>query len=129
MRTIDELPEIDFIEATTIEDIREQMVNDYKEEYGKLTGKELHLSGASPYMLIINAAALQIYQLMQYVNNAAKMNLVKYSKGDFLDNLVAFKGLSRKGMEKASTVLRFSIDKPLEFAVSIPEGTRVTDGN
>ena len=129
MRKIDELPDIDFIDGATIEDVKADLINDFKSEYKRITGKEAYLSEASPYMMIINAAALQIYQLMQYADNAGKMNLTKYSRGKYLDNLVAFKGLIRKEAEKAKTVIRFEISTPLDFALSIPKGTRVTNGN
>lgn len=129
MSKIDELPDIDFIDGTTIDDVKVDLINDFKSEYKRITGKEAYLSEASPYMLIINAAALQIYQLMQYADNAGKMNLAKYSKGKYLDNLVAFKGLIRKKAESSKTVLRFEISSPLDFALSIPKGVRVTNGN
>ena len=129
MRKIDELPDIDFIDGATIEDVKADLINDFKSEYTRITGKEAYLSEASPYMMIINAAALQIYQLMQYADNAGKMNLTKYSKGKYLDNLAAFKGIIRKEADRASTVLRFEINTPLDFALSIPKGTRVTNGN
>ena len=129
MRKIDELPDIDFIDGATIEDVKADLINDFKSEYKRITGKEAYLSKASPYMMIINAVALQIYQLMQYTDNAGKMNLTKYSRGEYLDNLVAFKGLIRKEAEKAKTVIRFEISSPLDFALSIPKGTRVTNGN
>lgn len=129
MRKIDELPDIDFIDGATIEDVKADLINDFKSEYTRITGKEVYLSEASPYMMIINAAALQIYQLMQYADNAGKMNLTKYSKGKYLDNLAAFKGIIRKEADRASTVLRFEINTPLDFALSIPKGTRVTNGN
>ena len=129
MRKIDELPDIDFIDGATIEDVKADLINDFKSEYTRITGKEVYFSEASPYMMIINAAALQIYQLMQYADNAGKMNLTKYSKGKYLDNLAAFKGIIRKEADRASTVLRFEINTPLDFALSIPKGTRVTNGN
>lgn len=129
MRKIDELPDVDFIDGITVHDVKRDMINDYKDEYKRLTGNDVYLSESSPYMMLINAAALQIYQLMQYADNAGKMNLTKYSRGKYLDNLVAFKGLVRKGAESAITVLRFEISSPLDFVLSIAKGTRVTNGN
>ena len=117
MRKIDELPDVDFIDGITVHDVKRD------------TGNDVYLSESSPYMMLINAAALQIYQLMQYADNAGKMNLTKYSRGKYLDNLVAFKGLVRKGAESAITVLRFEISSPLDFVLSIAKGTRVTNGN
>lgn len=128
MRKLDKLPEVDFIDNKTIEDIRNEMLEDEREEFKRLTGKDRYLSDASPLKSVLNAAVIQIYQGFQFINFAAKMNLAKYSKGGYLDNLVVFKGLSRKEMNSATTILRFNIEKQLDFVLSIPKGTRVTNG-
>lgn len=47
MRKIDELPDIDFIDGATIEDVKADLINDFKSEYKRITGKEAYLSEAS----------------------------------------------------------------------------------
>lgn len=125
----DNFPDISFIDNTTVDEVLEGMLRDYQEKYKEVTGKEAFLSKADPNRLIIYACAMQIYQAMQYVDYAGKMSFLAYARGDYLDNLGALKGLSRIDKTAASTVLQFCIGSPLESAVSIPAGSRVTNGH
>lgn len=122
-------PDISFIDDCTIDEVMAQMIEDYQERYSEITGKDIALSQADPYRLIMYACALQIYQAMQYADYAAKMGLLKYSSDAYLDNLAALRGVQRIEATAAVTTLRFSIEEALESAVAIPEGTRVTNGN
>lgn len=49
--------------------------------------------------------------------------------GEFLDNLGAGRGVTRKQPAPAETTLRFTLSEKRPAAVGIPEGTKVTDGN
>ena len=126
---IDKFPDINFIEDITVADVLSSMVYNYQDKYKELTGKEAKLAQANPYRLILQACALQIYQGMQWADNAGKMSFLKYARGDYLDNLAALRGLSRLQAAQATTTLKFSIENPIESAVSIPAGCRVTNGN
>lgn len=130
MGTVSEnFPDISFIDNSTIDEVLNQMVNDYQEKYKELTGKEVSLAQADPYRLIMYAASVQIYQGMQYADNAGKMGTLKYSRGNYLDNLAALRGVERIQSTAAVTTLQFSIEKAIESVVAIPAGTRVTNGN
>ena len=48
---------------------------------------------------------------------------------EFLDNLGAGRGVTRKQPAPAETTLRFTLSEKRPAAVGIPEGTKVTDGN
>lgn len=122
-------PDISFIDNETVDDVLGRMINDYQEKYKEMTGREMTLAPANPYRLILYACAMQIYQAMQYADYAGKMSFLKYARGEYLDNLVALKGIKRKPASAAVTILKFSIGKPLQSVVSIPAGTRVTNGN
>lgn len=125
----DNFPDISFIEDTTIEDVLTQMINDYQTKYKEITTKEVSLAQADPYRLIMYSCAVQIYQAMQYADYAGKSSFLKYAKGDYLDNLVAIRGITRLGATAASTVLKFSLSEPISSVVAIPAGTRATNGN
>ena len=125
----DKFPDISFIKDAKVEEVLSRMINDYQDKYKEITGKEISLAKADPYRLIIYACALQIYQAMQYADRAGKMSFLKYAKGEYLDNLCALKGIHRIESKPAVTTLEFSIKQPLESAVSIPAGTRATNGN
>ena len=122
-------PDISFIENLTIDELQAQMINDYREKYKEITGKDASLAQSDPYRLIMNSAAIQIYQGMQYSDYSGKMGLLKYSRGKYLDNLAPLRGVMRKEATAASTELKFSIAAAIESVVAIPAGTRVTNGN
>lgn len=125
----DNFPDISFIENCTVEDVLAQMISDYQEKYKEITGKDVSLAQADPYRLIMYACTVQMYQAMQYADYAGKMGLLKYSRGEYLDNLAPLRGVKRIESTAASTVLQFSIKEPIAAVVAIPAGTRVTNGN
>lgn len=122
-------PDISFIDNTTVDEVLTQMISDYQEKYKEITGKEVSLAQADPYRLIMYACTVQIYQAMQYADYAGKMGLLKYSGGDYLDNMAPLRGVQRMQASAAITTLQFSIDAPIESTIAIPAGTRATNGN
>lgn len=118
-------PEVSFIENTSFSDLQEKMVRDYEDKYRELTGEDVSLGLADPYRLILYSCAVAIYQGYQYEDKAGKMGLLKYSTGEFLDNLAAFKKVKRNEAAPARTVIRFTLSDKVERAVVIPKGTRV----
>ena len=118
-------PEVSFIENTSFSDLQEKMIRDYEDKYRELTGEDISLGLADPYRLILYSCAVAIYQGYQYEDKAGKMGLLKYSTGEFLDNLAAFKKVKRNEAAPARTVIRFTLSDKVERAVVIPKGTRV----
>lgn len=125
----DNFPDISFIDNATVDEVLTGMINDYQEKYKEITGKEASLAKANPYRLIMYACTMQIYQAMQYADYAGKMSFLTYAQGEFLDNLAALRGVRRRENTAAATILQFSIESPIQSAVSIPAGCRVTNGN
>ena len=125
----DNFPDISFIDNSTIEDVLTQMINDYQSKYKEITNKEAALAKADPHRLIMYACAVQIYQAMQYADYAGKVSFLKYARGEYLDNLVAIRGIQRQQAKPATTTLQFSISEPVASVVGIPAGTRATNGN
>ena len=126
---ISNFPDISFIDDSTVDEVLAQMINDYREKYKEITGKEVSLAQADPYRLIMQACTIQIYQAMQYADYAGKMSFLKYARGDYLDNLAALRGVQRIESTAAVTTLQFSIHSAIRSVVAIPAGTRVTNGN
>lgn len=122
-------PDISFIDNSTIDDVLTDMINDFLDKYEEETGQRISLAKANPYRLIMYACAVQIYQAMQYADYAGKMSFLTYANGDYLDNLAALRGISRRQATAARTTLQFSLDAAINSAVAIPAGTRVTNGN
>ena len=131
MALIDEianLPDVSFINDVTLDQIQAQLVSDYISKYEELTGETAELTRADPVSLILYACSVQIFQAMLYVDRAGKQDLLKYSYGEFMDNLAALKGLTREPAKPAVVTMRFTLSAARPDVIGIPAGTRVSNG-
>ena len=129
IKEIENLPDISFIENKTLADVRAEMTARFQERYEELTGTKKTLARADPITLLIYAAAAQIYQGYLYIDKAGKMDLLKYTYGEYLDNgPAALKGLEREEAEPAVVTVRFTLSAVQAGAIGIPVGTQVTNG-
>jgi phage-related baseplate assembly protein len=129
LKSLDELPDVSFIENDTLEAVMQRLVANYEKRYAEITGKTVSLGAADPMRIALYAVALDQFQTEEYVDRAGKQDLLKYSYGDFLDNLAGNRGVTRKAASAAQTTLRFTLSEIKAHAVSIPAGTRATNGN
>lgn len=130
--TLDELvnlPEVSFIDDITLNELLESFIADFNDMNSQLEGKTTVLSQTSPFRLLINVTTSIIYQILVKVDATGKRNTIKYSYSEFLDLLASFKKCVRKKAQKAYCTERFYLDESKEFAITIPEGTRVTQGS
>lgn len=128
IKEIENLPDVSFIDNIHLEDVEAQMIRDYQDRYKEVTGEEIVLSRADPDALILYACAVQIFQELLYVDRAGKQDLLKYSYGEYLDNLAAMKGIAREPAKAAMANVRFTLSRLRPEPVGIAAGTRVTDG-
>ncbi len=126
---LDNLPDVSFIEDSTLGQIQQEMVNDYLAKYYQLTGENITLATADPIRVILYAMAAQIYQMYMYIENAGQMGLLKYSENSYLDNIGALKGIERNPATPATVTVRFSLDDEMTDVVPIPAGVRITNDN
>ncbi len=126
---IENLPEVSFIDNVTLDTIQAQMTSDYEKKHEQITGKKITLRRADPVTFMLYACSVQIYQALLFVDRAGKQDLLKYSYGEFLDNIAAYKGVTRLPAQAAEVKVRFTLSAIQESAVGIPIGTKVTDGN
>lgn len=127
--TVKDLPDISFIEYKTVDDVKANMVADYEAYMTEATGKPYTLPRVSRDRFKLYAAAAQIYQAMKYVDVKGKMDTVKYSVGDFLDLLGAFRcGATRNQAAAAVTTIRFTLSAARTSVTAIPQGTRIAAG-
>ena len=127
--TVKDLPDISFIEYKTVDDVKASMVADYEAYMTEATGKTYTLPRVSRDRFKLYAAAAQIYQAMKYVDIKGKMDTVKYSVGDFLDLLGAFRcGSTRNQAAAAVTTIRFTLSAARASVTAIPQGTRIAAG-
>lgn len=129
MSEITNLPEVSFVDGVSLDTLRQNMINDYQNKYEETTGESITLYPGDSMRILINSFALQLYQCYQYINNAGKQNLLKYSSGAYLDNLGAFRGVTRLSADPAVVTVRFTLSSPQTTVVSIPKGTRVSGGD
>lgn len=125
IEALENLPAISFTDDLTLQDVTGDLVEIYQTGYEESTGRQLRLEPADTEMLILKAIAVYIMQLLGYTDRAGKLNLLKYSYGSYLDNLAAYKSVTRLPAQQAETMVRFSVSAVQTSAVSVPEGTRV----
>ncbi len=126
---LQDYPDVSFIDNMTIEDIQSEYLSVMKEKYRELTGENLEMAQADPLRLIAYADCLLLYQIAQYADRAGKMALLKYSYGDYLDNIGALKGIERTPGAAARTNILVTLSDKRNNVTIIPQGTRVTAGD
>lgn len=120
--SLSNIPEIDFTEKDT-EKLKKSLIKYVETVEGRM------LARADPTRLLLETLAAILVQMYIAVDHAAKMNLLKYAKGDFLDNLGILVGTERLQSVAATTTLKFTLSAKQPGAVIIPAGTRVTTQN
>ncbi len=128
LQSVFDLPDISFTEDDTLEAMMERLINDYETKYQELTNRPISLAPADPIRILIHSIALELFMIEQYVERAGKQDLLKYSYGGFLDNLAANRGVTRQQPAPAMTTIRFTVSAAMDYAIGIPIGTRVTNG-
>ena len=123
------LPDISFVDDITYEQILNDMVADYETKYQEITGRKITLRPGDKEHIHLRIEAGQYYQMYQIMDNAAKMNLLKYSKGNFLRHLGAFKKTFIQEPKPAVVTARFTLSEIRKDVIYIPQGTRVTAGD
>ena len=124
-----DVPEISFV-PTSVEEMLDEMITDYEKSYFDITGEKIKIQPASETRIFLYTQAYRYYLAYMMIDNGLKMNLLKYSKGDFLDNLGAWFGLKRNDNKPSYATVEFTLSAPRQSSVTIFSGTRVsTDDN
>lgn len=129
LQSVYELPDVSFTDNDTLKAMQTRIIANYEARYKELTGKEISLAPADPMRILIYALTLDLFQIEQYVERAGKQDLLKYSYGDYLDNLAAGRGVTRLQAAAATATIRFTLSEAKSYAVGIPAGTRITNGD
>ena len=123
------LPDISFVDDISYEKILNEMIADYEKKYQEATGRKVTLRPGDKEHIHLRIEAGQYFQMYQILDNAAKMNLLKYSKGYFLRHLGAFKKTFIQEPKPAVVTARFTLSEIRKDVIYIPQGTRVTAGD
>lgn len=126
MKAILDYPDVSFIDNMSLDDLLEFHKTKMQQKYKRLTGKNLILQEADPLRLLSYTDCLLLYQIAQYADRAGKLSLLKYSYGDYLEDVGALKGISRNEGAAAKTRLRFTLSTKRPGTTLIKEGIRVT---
>ena len=82
-----------------------------------------------PVRLFLESLAFVIALQNNVINMAGRQNLLACAQGDHLDTLGTMMDTARLGASRAVATQRFSLASALDFAVTIPAGTRVTSSD
>ncbi|MCI8993177.1 MAG: phage tail protein [Eubacterium sp.] len=123
------LPEISFVGGITYEGILNQMIADYEKCYEENTGRKIVLRPGDKEHIHLRINAGQYFQMYHRLDYAAKMNLLKYSTGDFLKHLGALKRTFVQEPRAAVCTARFTLSEVRKEIIYIPKGTRITAGD
>ena len=115
------LPDVNFADKDP-DTIQREIIRLYEDSSGRT------LARADPVRLFIDAIILAVIQQRNVIDSAAKMNLLAYSSGSYLDQLGALLGVSRLDPEPARTTILFTLTNSLTYPAVIPQGTRITPG-
>lgn len=125
--TLNDLPEVDFID-TDVKKILNDAIAGYEEAYFKQTGIVKKLYPGDPIRIFLYSQALREVQLRVMLNDTAKQNLLKYSRGNNLQNLGAFFRTNKLEATAAKVLMRFNLSTARPTDETIPAGTRVSPG-
>lgn len=87
------------------------------------------LARADPLRLFLLGLEAIIIQQREIIDQSAKMNLLAYAAGDYLDHIGLLVGCERLKPSAANTSLRYTLSAAREQATLIPAGNRVTAGD
>lgn len=119
MATLNDLPDVDF-DSYDVQEVKDGLVSAYERVSGRT------LAQGDPIRLFLLTIAAVVVQQNYTIDRAAKMNLLKYAEGDYLDQLGALTDTDRTPAAQASTTLTFTLSAQREDVVTVPAGTRVT---
>ena len=87
------------------------------------------LTRADPLRLfLLSVEALLIQQRLLF-DQMAKMNLLAYAKGRYLDHIGVLVGAQRLPASPATVTMKLTLSAPREQAVVIPKGAKITAGD
>lgn len=113
------LPDINFADKDP-----SQIENEIISQYETLADRTL--ARGDPVRVFFDSIILAIIQQRNIIDRAAKMNLLAYASGDYLDHIGAMLGVSRLPASHATTTASFALTEHHSFTAIIPSGTRIT---
>ena len=119
------VPDVDFLGDMSLETVTNELLTGYAEYYEQATGIAPDLKPTNRDRIILQSAALLLYQIIELIDREGKSNLLKYATGAALDNIAVIKRLLREPAQPAKTILKFSLAEARSEDVTVPAGIRV----
>lgn len=113
------VPELNFVTANP-EEIQAECLKLVEEYLGR------PIERADPLRLLLNSLLSIIIQQRLLIDQVAKMNLLAYSTGEYLERLGDLVGVERMPAAYATTTVEVELTAPREQATTIKKGTRIT---
>jgi phage-related baseplate assembly protein len=129
IQSINELPEISFIDNLSLSDFLSMLVSDYQTKHEEITGQNVELPRDDVIRLVLEACAGQLYQMYQYIERGGRCNSLKYAYGEFLDHIGALKNVKRHTLSKSTVQMKLILSEARDSDIEVPEGTQVSTGN
>ena len=119
------VPDVDFLGDMSLETVTNELLTGYAEYYEQATGIAPDLKPTNRDRIILQSAALLLYQIIELIDREGKSNLLKYATGAALDNIAVIKRLLREPAQPAKTILKFSLAEARSEDVTVPAGIRI----
>lgn len=116
------LPEINFATANV-----EELITGCQKTIESELGRKLER--ADPIMLLLKSLLAIIVQQRLLIDEVAKMNLLAYSKGKYLEALGELIGVERMPATAATTTMEIKLSAARATTTIITKGTRITADN
>lgn len=120
MPRLSDLKDVDFVSIDEAE-VEQEIFSIYY----AVTGRD-ELARGDPVRLFILFIVNVIILLLNNLNDTGKMNLLKYSKEDYLEGIGALVGTTRIPASAARAVIQITLSAEREQETIIPGGTRVS---
>lgn len=115
-------PNLQFVETDT-EKIKQEVITTVEQQTGYT------LAPADPRRIFLETLAYYIGLIEKQQDTTGKMNLLFFSKEDYLEHLAALLDLERLPASFAGAKVKATLSTPLNYSVTIPAGIRITAGD
>lgn len=115
-------PNLKFVETDT-EKIKQEVITTVEQQTGYT------LAPADPRRIFLETLAYYIGLIEKQQDTTGKMNLLFFSKEDYLEHLAALLDVQRLPASFAGAKVKATLSTPLNYSVTIPAGIRITAGD
>ncbi len=93
------------------------------------TNANITLAEADPRRIFLESICYYIGLIQKQQDTTGKMNLLYFSKEDYLEHLAALLNVSRLPASSAGAKIQVNISTVLDYDVTVPAGIRITAGD